>query len=84
MEEKDKMSGSDYVNAMAELGMKHGKMMTESMDAIQEELTAENSEEKTEGVHPIFISAGQGAYEGALRLALGKRGRVIEMFTSKS
>lgn len=83
MDDKDKMSGSDYVNAMAELGMKHGTMMTDSMDAIQKELDAANSTEKVEHVHPIFISAGQGAYEGALRLALGKRGAVVDMFSKK-
>lgn len=83
MEDKEKMSGSDYVDNMAELGMKHGKILTRAIDAVQEELTAENSDEKVKDVHPIYINAGQGAYEGALRIALGKRARVFDVFSSK-
>ena len=70
MEKHEKMSGSEFVNTMAELGEKHAKMITETLQTVAKEVTEMTSDEKIEEVHPIFISAGKGAYHGAMKLMM--------------
>lgn len=84
MDETEKMSGAEYVNAMADLGIKHGKMMIEIMDTIQKELDEAHSEDATKDIHPIFVSAGEGAYVGALRIHLSNKARIFEVIFPKN
>lgn len=61
---------TDFIYEMAKLGDKHAKMLNELFTLIQNETNgaverAENSE-----IHFIYISAGKGAYHGAMRYLL--------------
>ena len=72
MEEKDKMSGSDFVNTMAQLGEKHAKMIADTLQTVADEVAEQTDEKKLKDVHPIFVSAGHGAYHGAMEIMMKK------------
>lgn len=77
MEEQDKMSGGEFVNIMAQLGEKHARMIANTLQIAANELALQNTEKKLKNIHPIFISAGHGAYYGALNIMLKKNDPLV-------
>lgn len=83
MDEKQKMNGSEFVNHMAELGQKHAEIISNALQQVASEVEAETNDEKLKKLHPIFISAGKGAYHGAMRMMMQKDNPLFKVISMR-
>ena len=72
MKKDDKVGGAEFVDVMAELGEKHAGIISEALNRVAEEVQSFTSDDKLEDIHPVFISAGKGAYHGAMKFMMDK------------
>ena len=83
MNEKDKMTGADFVNDMADLGEAHSKLIYEVLEKVAQEVEEKVNNDAIKNIHPIFVSAGRGAYHGALNIMMKKSSPIFDIINPK-
>lgn len=79
---QDKNKNAAFVDKMARMGKDHAERLAIELAAIGKEVDAARDDAKKNQLDPVFMSAGRGAYHGALRIGLDNADKAV--FTSVS
>ena len=70
--EAERKHNDNFVHTMAELGEKHAKLISETLETVAEEVRQQITDELVKDIHPVFMAAGKGAYHGAMKIMMEK------------